>query len=332
MATVLDKPSPLSRIAGLYDYWARRTGRSQGPAMRGQGDRMLIDTLGLGLEQVVMYLGQQRPEFDAFEEWVIATAGPPDPLTVARYHAWLDREPMPEATRTHLAAIEAMPPVLDAGDLAQWERDGYVILRGAITRDEAAAAEAFLWQTIGADPGDPETWYGIKSNGIMIQVFQHPSLDVARRSPRVHKAFAQLWGTSDLWSITDRMSFNPPERPGRKFRGPNLHWDASLATPRPFATQGILYMTDTSADQGAFRLVPGMHRRLDDWLESLGEQDPRIVDLSAEAVPIAAETGDLIIWHQDLPHGASPNSTDRPRIVQYVNMYAPDLDYNTVWR
>ena len=30
--------------------------------------------------------------------------------------------------------------------------------------------------------------------------------------------------------------------------------------------------------------------------------------------------GDLIIWHDGLPHGASPNGTDRPRIVQYITI------------
>jgi ectoine hydroxylase-related dioxygenase (phytanoyl-CoA dioxygenase family) len=131
---------------------------------------------------------------------------------------------------------------------------------------------------------------------------------------------------------TDRMSFNPPERPGRPFQGPRLHWDVSLSMPIPFATQGILYLTDTKADQGALQLVPGFHHRIEDWLNGLGDADPRQVDLSAEARTIAAGAGDLIIWRQDLPHGASPNRTDRPRMAQYINMYRADLGSHPVWR
>src|ERR1700722_17616810 len=35
----------------------------------------------------------------------------------------------------------------------------------------------------------------------------------------------------------------------------------------------------------------------------------------------AQGAGDLVIWHQALPHSASPNRGTRPRMVQYVNMF-----------
>ena len=234
--------------------------------------------------------------------------------------------------RRQLEAIAAMPDVLDSADLDHWDAHGFVVLRNAIDRHAASEAETLLWRVLGASPDDRESWYGRGLQGIMVQHFQHPALDTARRSPRIHKAFAQLWGTVDLWSRVDRMSFNAPERSGYPFQGPNLHWDASIAPPIPFATQGILYLTDTVAKQGAFRLVPGFHRRIEAWLESIGDADPRQVDLTAEAVPIAAGAGDLIIWRQDLPHGASPNRSDRPRMAQYVNFYSADLHENPVWR
>ena len=51
-----------------------------------------------------------------------------------------------------------------------------------------------------------------------------------------------------------------------------------------------------------------------------------------EATPIPAAAGDLIIWHQALPHGASPNRSDRPRLAHYVNMYSPEMERRAVWR
>ena len=64
--------------------------------------------------------------------------------------------------------------------------------------------------------------------------------------------------------------------------------------------QGVLYLTDTAANQGAFRCVPGFHRRIETWLKSLPSgADPRREDLEKfGAVPIAGRAGDLIIWHQ----------------------------------
>ena len=156
----------------------------------------------------------------------------------------------------------------------------------------------------------------------MVQEFQHPAMAVPRRAPRIHRAFAQLYYHADLVVSTDRLSFNPPERHDYPFQGPHLHWDTSLAAPIPYEAQGILYLTDTAADQGALRVVPGFHHRLaGGWLDSLGGRNPREIDLAGEAAPIAANAGDLVIWRQDLPHGASANSADRPRLAQYVTCY-----------
>lgn len=332
-----DLAAPMSclrdHVPGLEDFWARMTRRAPPRTDSLAGDRLLRDALGVGIEQVQTFLGQDAPSLDAFEAWILATAGPPGTERLERYRAWLTGAPAPEATRRRLAAIDAMEPVLSPADLAGWERDGVVTLRQAISAPEAEAAAAALWETVGGRPDDPDSWYRPNDHGIMVQIFQHPAMEAARRSRRIHKAFAQLWGTADLWMTTDRLSFNPPERPGYQFRGPSLHWDCSLATPIPFATQGILYLTDTAADQGALTLAPGFHHRIEAWLGALGpDADPRGINLEPEARPIAAEAGDLILWRQDLPHGASPNRATRPRLAQYINMYHPDLPEHPVWR
>ncbi len=321
----------LDDLPGLEDYWRRGTRRAPPRFAGDMADQLLLAVLGLGLEQAMHQLALD-PDFDAFRDWILATAGPPDPDTLARYQDTLEGAHPSPATTARLAAIDTMPPVLEPAELERFERDGYAVLSSAILPDEAARAAAAVLAETGADLTDPATWYGRRTNGIMVQLFQHPALEVARRSARVHKAFAQLWGRSDLWMITDRASFNPPLRSSDGFAPPRLHWDVSLAPPIPFATQGILYLVDTDEDQGALELVPGFHHRIDAWLDSVGDADPRGVDLSAEAVRIPASAGDLIVWRQDLPHGASPNHTARPRIAQYVNMFPADLRQQLAWR
>ena len=104
---------------------------------------------------------------------------------------------------------------------------------------------------------------------------------------------------------------NPPERDGWKISWPNLHWDTSLALPIPFGVQGILYLTDTAANQGAFTCVPGFHRRIEAWLKSLPAGSDPQEDLAALARFLSrARAETLIIWHQALPHGSSPNRAD----------------------
>jgi ectoine hydroxylase-related dioxygenase (phytanoyl-CoA dioxygenase family) len=102
----------------------------------------------------------------------------------------------------------------------------------------------------------------------------------------------------------------------------------------PFGLQGILYLTDTTEDQGAFTCVPGFHKRLAKWLEELPPgADPRQQDLyRLGPQPIAATGGSLIIWHHALPHGSSPNRSTRPRLAQYITMRPSQWEHNPHWR
>lgn len=325
-------------VRHLKRYWARmRAARDGHFAVREPGDRqrdtLIVHGLGIGLEQVMQYLGDAMPDFDAFERWIAATSGVVTPERIARLNAALAGAPPPPATRQWLATIDAMAPVLSETDLAHWQEHGYVVVPNAVPIETREAATRALWDHLGARENDAETWYAGNDHGIMVQVFQHPAFEANRRALRLHKAFAQLHGTSDLWVTTDRVGFNVPERPHFKFRGPDLHWDVSLKQPIPFGTQGILYLTDTPPEQGAFTLVPGFQRWGADWLKSLpAGADARTQDLHAlGAKPIGGKAGDLIIWHQALPHGASPNRGARPRMVQYINMFAADFEEREEW-
>jgi hypothetical protein len=282
----------------------------------------MLDTLGLGLEQVTSHFNRHRPDWDAFVAWAEATAGPASAAAIERYEAWYDGAPTPAAERARQAALVSAPPVFSDVELAAWARDGVIVLRHAITPDEAAATAACLWHAKRATPDDPASWYAREDNGIMVQLFQHPAMDVPRRSARIARGFAQLYGHADLLASIDRLSFNPPVTAHYAFPGPHLHWDTNLAPPIPFEMQAMLYLTDTSADQGALRVVPGFHHRLAaGWLDALESRDPRAIDFAQDAVAIAGNAGDLVIWRQELPHGASANTAAKPRMAQYVTFY-----------
>jgi ectoine hydroxylase-related dioxygenase (phytanoyl-CoA dioxygenase family) len=49
------------------------------------------------------------------------------------------------------------------------------------------------------------------------------------------------------------------------------------------------------------------------------------------AISTAGSAGDLIVWHQALPHGATPNLATLPRVVQYLNMFPSQYDVNATW-
>ncbi len=334
-------PATATGALGIYQLkrlWSRtmaeRQGRFQPATLHDRHlDTLVIHASGLGLEQTTTYLGSAAPSFEEFERWILATTGGVAPERVARINAAVVGADAPPETAQALAAVEASEPVLAAGDLAFWAEHGYVVLHDAVPAKTREAAAQALWDRLGARPDDPETWYPSNDHGIMVQYFQHPAFAAIRRSARIHKAFTQLWGTADLWATTDRVGFNPPEREGFRFPGPHLHWDVSVKTPIPFGTGGILYLTDTPPEQGAFTLVPGFQRWGEAWLANLPPgADPRRQDLYALGPrPLGGRAGDLVIWHQALPHGASPNRGTKPRMVQYVNMFPTRYEEQEEW-
>ena len=325
-------------ICQLKRMWSRAMAARQGRPVpvsqqERQLDHLVIHAGGIGLEQTMHYLGQNAPTFEAFERWIVATTGGIAPARAARINAAVTGADYPAEIKRWLTDVAASEPVLTADDLAFWDEHGYVVLHDAVPDASRMAAAQALWNHLDARADDPESWYRNRDHGIMVQYFQHPAFEANRRSSRIHKAFAQLWGSADLWVTTDRVGFNVPERPGWMFPGPDLHWDVSVKTPIPFGTQGILYLTDTPPEQGAFTLVPGFQRWGEAWLADLPPgADPRQQDLHAlGSRPIGGRAGDLVIWHQALPHGSRPNRGTQPRLVQYINMFPTKIEEQDEW-
>ena len=288
--------------------------------------RAVLDSLGVGLEPTLSFLARRLPSAQEFEAWVIEQhGGVPDPDRLARANRLAGGLPPTPAEADWHAALEREPPALSGSDLAFWEEHGYVILPGAAPEAARAALERALWEHLGAEPDDPASWsVADLQQGIMVQLFRAPGIAEIHGSRRIQKAFAQLLGTTDLVMSADRLGFNPPVASSEQWTGARMHLDLDdFAPPIPLRVQGILYLTDTRPDQGAFRCIPGFHRRIDDWVRGLGGRDPNAEDFEALGpVSVGAGAGDLVIWHSALPHGSQPNLADRPRLVHYLTMYA----------
>lgn len=326
-----------TNIYFLKRFWSKQIMRRNGQLAvdalleEWKMDTALMDALGLGIEQTIVFLFQQNPGFNAFEDWVLQiNQGYISQERINRFNSLFT------ATPKTLEPLPPMDPVLSKEDWLFWEEHGYIIIPNAITPEQCTATESLIWEHMGMDKNDPSTWYQEHKDrqGIMLQLFQHPVLEANRHSPRIRKAYEELWGHTNLWVNTDRVGFNPPETSKWHFPGPHLHWDVSLSLPIPFGLQGILYVTDTEAEQGAFTLVPGFQHRIENWIHSLPPGlDPRYEDLHAlGSTPLAGKAGDFIIWHHALPHGSRPNRTTKPRLVQYINWQPVEREVREGWR
>eukprot|EP01043_Picozoa_sp_COSAG02_P059180 COSAG02_NODE_7496_length_2986_cov_25.448563_3_plen_425_part_00 len=180
-----------------------------------------------------------------------------------------------------------------------------------------------------------------------VEMYQTQSLWNTRQYPKVHAAFAQIWGTEDLWVSNDRASMIPPTRkdkPDWDYDG-FMHWDTDVRSPEvKFAVQGVLYLEDTPANAGGFQCIPGFVRRYEDWHKALmgelrieqrkGEGENisskdilrkvygALEELQGtEGQSIPGKRGSLLIWHSFLAHGNCRNASANPRLAQYITMF-----------
>ena len=198
-------------------------------------------------------------------------------------------------------------PVLSKEDRAFWEENGYVVVHNAVPQENLDAMVAAIWEFLEMDPECEEDWYKYQpytrdnrcspiSAGGMVEIYQHQALWDNRQYPKVHQAFAEIWGDEKLWVSLDRANMKPPAREDRPewCNKGMIHWDVDTTQqPVSFGVQGVLYLTDTAEDQGGFQCVPGFHRIFDEWVKTQpADRDTRRPDLTGLTVQsIAGQAG-----------------------------------------
>ena len=225
--------------------------------------------------------------------------------------------------------------VLSKSDLDFFRQQGYVIVPQAVPASNLQATVDAIWEFLEADdPEDPESWYRMPTREAsgesplsatgMVEIYNHQALWDNRQHPRVYQAFVDILGMNNLWVSLDRANMKPPVLEGDpNWQHPGMiHWDIETDQEITFGVQGVLLLTDTSADQGGFQCVPGFPRQFPEWVKTQpADRNPRAPDLTElEVKSIPGRAGDLLIWDSLLPHGNGRNTSDRPRLAQYIAM------------
>ena len=270
--------------------------------------------------------------------------------------------------------------VLTAENWATWQQCGYMIVRQAVPRSNVQRLVDEVYQYIGADPAEPSSWYRFEAGHVRggtssaqqeaacsagqasriettLNMWQSQGQWDNRQHPRVHQAFAELWGRAELWVSIDDMEFKPPSTPEHSSgwgKPLQLHCDINhetlregLAMEPPTATQlecggglrvqGMLYCNDCGDEDGAWRCVPGFHRNFNRWVARQPRDQPLDIarlegDPSWAVKNVAASAGDLVIWHSFLPHGNSQHTGSMPRIGQPITMWPHDMTHWPTYR
>ena len=295
----------------IENFWNRVRNNSTTIETTWDQETAHLYQLGISMEETLHYLYEEKPSPIEFKNWI-------------------QQKEKKIQTTTDIIA-----DVLTKEDLDFWEANGYVVVKNAIAEEDCLATQKAIWQFLEKNPEDATTWYKThtEQKGLMVNFFNHSTLEKNRASLKIQKAYEQLYGTDKIYKTIDKVSFNPPVTSGYNFLGSNLHWDVSLKQPIPFRLQGLLYLSDCDENDGAFHCVPGFHNQIEDWMQSLSPTDnPRELALKQlNPQPVIGKTGDFVIWHQALPHCATPNYGRKPRFVQYLTYFPENAIEASEW-
>ena len=237
--------------------------------------------------------------------------------------------------------------VLTDEDWEFWTHNGYIVIKNAVSKEQAAKTADFLWKFEEKDKNDISTWYAAPRAEIemkelagtgMVEVYNNQALWNNRQTQKVYDAFVDVWGTEKLWVTIDRANLNFPIKPGFGYKG-FIHWDYDPET-RPQNVQGVLALVDQNDENmGGFQCIPELYRTYDTWKLTQPEDrdrfNPDITGYEDKIKKVKLNAGDLLIFNCTQPHGIRPNnSKDKVRIAQYISMMPAEEDNKDLknWR
>jgi hypothetical protein len=231
--------------------------------------------------------------------------------------------------------------MLTARQVARFQRDGFVAVRGALPADVTAACRDVIWTRLeaqGVSRRDASTW---RQPLVRLWCPEGGPFAEASRAPALHEAYDQLLGRRAWIRPRDGLGGTVPVRFPHRHRPIDAVWHldggwASAGTARVNVHsrgRGLLalfLLTRAGPDDAPTQLLVGSHvdvaralkparrRGMDMW--DLVGSLPRST-FRREVALATGRAGDVFLCHPFLVHATSwPNLGTRPRIIVQPNI------------
>jgi ectoine hydroxylase-related dioxygenase (phytanoyl-CoA dioxygenase family) len=205
-------------------------------------------------------------------------------------------------TLTAAAGVDAVTATLD--------RDGYAIVEGILSPEEARAKRSELTRILESTPTGRNDFEGFATRRIYALFAKTRAFDEPATHPLVLGVLDRVLGNYQL-----RAPVGIEIGPGETAQ--NLHRDDGIypiPPPHPeFVVNTMWALDDFTEANGATHVVPGSHR----WTD-------RRPDENTASVRALMPAGSVMFFLGSVFHGGGANTTDRPRlgvILEYVAGY-----------
>lgn len=202
---------------------------------------------------------------------------------------------------------------------AEYERQGYTVIRGLLTKPEAARFLSEVERCAALDSRKA----ALNCNGIGFtgEIFIHSLFvrSILTRQDVIDLVSAVAGG--DLWISMDQAVTKHPG--AGVFR---WHQDNGYNQLQCEHFQLWIALTKTRQQNGALKLVPGSHKRgrLPHSFKGLGQME--VDEEVGGHVTVDADAGDVILFSSLMLHCTGPNNADSKRVA-YVAEYMKLSDY-----
>ena len=218
--------------------------------------------------------------------------------------------------------------VFSEAEIEQFLTDGYVMLRGAFSREAGKTVRDEVWKLTGLAPDDSKTW---KKNQIHLQkVLSGPVVEPVF-TPRLFAAFDDLMGIG-RWEYSPHLGWWPISFPGFEkspWQEPQTGWHVDgqqfhhHLNSRDQGLLSIFLFSDIEPGDGGTALSLGSHHlaaRILQDSEPAGltvrellqrvNQHPR-----ERVIETTGEVGDVALMHPFMSHTRSANTGNRVRFI-----------------
>ncbi|HLJ53786.1 MAG TPA: phytanoyl-CoA dioxygenase family protein [Chthonomonadaceae bacterium] len=218
---------------------------------------------------------------------------------------------------------------------AFYDENGYLLVKGVLTRDEAAAyraechalaARLMERRSIDATWGSARASVAAARDTVIHHChdvqFQSAAFSRLIIDPRITDVAADIIGTPNVQLHHTKMFIKPPER-GSPFP---MHQDVPyFPHDRHSMIAVIVHFDDAPLNKGCVRVVPGSHRLGPLEHSSEGGWHLPFAQYPIEAAtPCEATAGDCLFFSYLTIHGSGVNTSDEARTTVLIQMRDPE--------